>query len=445
MTIYQVYGVLPAATAFIAAYAKMSSSLSKQPLFYATCLPFFVFFFLFDKVIYPNVGILEPSLATVQSIIGSSTANGGSAVVANIFSHWTSALFFIVAELYSSASIGILFWKFANDVVAVSQAKRFYPLFAYLSSFGPMIAGQYVVRYASKAPNFGSSLNRLTTAISVSGVMICALHHMVNQFVKQSESTMSKNELTSTTASSAPAVKAKKKKMSMKDSIKFLASSQYLGLVTVLVVGYGLMYNFLEISWKSLVKAQYPNPLDYQRFMGNFSSLVGATTLMVIFLGSNIIKSLGWRIGALATPTVMSLVALPFFACTVFLGVDNPIVLRTSVTLGTIMILLSRAFKYGCFDPTTQMSYIPLDEESKVKGKAAIDVLGSRVGKSGASFIQQGLVVLFGNIINASPVVMTFFYSVSFAWIAAANKLSKLYAKLSEETEKERLKTSSLN
>lgn len=41
----------------------------------------------------------------------------------------------------------------------------------------------------------------------------------------------------------------------------------------------------------------------------------------------------------------------------------------------------------------------------QVKGKAAIDGLGSRLGKSGASFMQQGLVLAFGNILNAAPVV----------------------------------------
>eukprot|EP00957_Ditylum_brightwellii_P016110 1213103-Ditylum_brightwellii.AAC.1 len=74
----------------------------------------------------------------------------------------------------------------------------------------------------------------------------------------------------------------------------------------------------------------------------------------------------------------MSIVAIPFFACTVFLGVENPAVLHSATMIGTAMILLSRSTKYGLFDPTTQMAYIPLDEESKVKGKAAIDVLGSR-------------------------------------------------------------------
>ena len=57
------------------------------------------------------------------------------------------------------------------------------------------------------------------------------------------------------------------------------------------------------------------------------------------------------------------------------------------------------------------MASTPLDGESKVKGKAAIDVLGSRIGKSGGSFLQQGLVLYFGKIIAAAPVVGLIFYT----------------------------------
>jgi len=73
------------------------------------------------------------------------------------------------------------------------------------------------------------------------------------------------------------------------------------------------------------------------------------------------------------------------------------------------------------------MSYIPLDDEEKTKGKAAIDVLGSRIGKSGASFVQQGLVLVFGNILHAAPAVMVIFYAVAFIWLSSAHRLGHLY------------------
>lgn len=41
-----------------------------------------------------------------------------------LYQHWTFALYYIVSEIYSSVSIGLLFWQFANDVITVDEAKR---------------------------------------------------------------------------------------------------------------------------------------------------------------------------------------------------------------------------------------------------------------------------------------------------------------------------------
>jgi AAA family ATP:ADP antiporter len=400
----------------------MSNMLGKKMLFYSTCAPFFIFFALFDIFIYPNAESLHPSLAVVEAFLPGDATSGGMGVMAKIVAHWTYALFYIISEIYSSVSVGLLFWQFANDVVSMDQAKRFYPLFAQMSGLAPVLAGQYVVRYASKASNFGSSMHRLTALISFAGVMICFFYHTSTSYIERTEGGKSD------AGDSGGQVKAKKKKskMSMVDSAKFLASSQYLRLIAALVLGYGLSINFTEIMWKSMVRKQYPNPLDYQRFMGNFSSAVGLSTCIVIFFGVHVIRILGWRVGAMATPAIMALLAAPFFAC-IFLGLDSPARLAAAVILGTVQSLLSKTSKYALFDPTTQMAYIPLDDESKVKGKAAIDVLGSRIGKSGGSLIQQALILMFGNIINAAPVVGVIFYSVLFWWLSAANRLSALF------------------
>lgn len=424
--------------------------MSKKTLFYSTCIPFFTFFGLFDLFLYPNAASIHPSLATVQAFLPGNAASGGMAVMAKIFANWTSALFYVMAEIYSSVSVGLLFWQFANDVVSVDQAKRFYPLFAQMSGLAPVLAGQFVVRYASKAANFGSSMHRLTAATTFAGVMICYFYHAATKYVERTErvvvvpppteqasSTGTTAEATATAAVEETKPKKKKKpSMSMTDSAKFLASSQYLRLIATLVLGYGLSINFTEIMWKSLVKKKYPNPLDYQRFMGNFSSAVGLSTCIVIFFGVHVIRLLGWRVGAMATPVTMAALSAPFFGC-ILMGLDSPARLSMAVLFGTIQSLLSKTAKYALFDPTTQMAYIPLDQESKVKGKAAIDVLGSRIGKSGGSLIQQGLVFLFGNIISAAPVVGMIFYSVLFGWIGAASKLSKLFV---AQTEMEKAK-----
>merc|ERR1711862_108556 len=94
---------------------------------------------------------------------------------------------------------------------------------------------------------------------------------------------------------------------------------------------------------------------------------------------------------------------------------------------GTVQSLLSKTSKYALFDPTTQMAYIPLDEESKIKGKAAIEVLGSRIGKSGGSLIQQGLILIFGNIVSAAPATALLYYSVLLWWAHSANRLGSLF------------------
>ena len=92
----KIYGVLPAATTFIAYYSKISSLLEKKTLFYTTCIPFFVFFYLFDAVIYPNKAAIQPSLASVQAIIGG--GNGGALdILGKIFTNWISALYFVMA------------------------------------------------------------------------------------------------------------------------------------------------------------------------------------------------------------------------------------------------------------------------------------------------------------------------------------------------------------
>jgi AAA family ATP:ADP antiporter len=123
-----------------------------------------------------------------------------------------------------------------------------------------------------------------------------------------------------------------------------------------------------------------------------------------LFVSGNVIRALGWTKSALIAP-IMTLVTGALFFAALLLPKDmiieicaaigtSPLVL--AVFLGSLQNTLLRGTKYSLVDQTKELAYIPLSQESKIKGKPAIDGLGSRLGKSGGSLMYQFLLITFG-------------------------------------------------
>jgi len=423
ITFLKVYGVLPAATMFMVLYSKLSSMFSKDQLFYVTATPFFLFYGLFAFVLYPNRDLIHPEMP--PAVLADERLKYSLSLLYN----WSFSLFYIISELWGSVGVSVLFWQMANEITPVWQANRFYPLFGQLANIAPICAGQTVAYFARNSDSgddaFGVALKGTTYLILLSGVCLFALYANIGRLHAADEAS---GRLGDKKDGAKP--KKKKPKMGMVESFKFLLQQKYLGYLCILVVSYGLSINLTEVIWKKMVKQAHPNKKEYQIFMGNYSSLVGAATFVIIFFGSNIVKHLGWRAGALTTPVLMGGLAAPFFAYVIAMGKDvgkDKKALWTAVNVGMWQNILSKAIKYALFDPTKEMAYIPLDQESKVKGKAAIDVLAARIGKSGGALVQQIIVIIFGNIMNgASAVAAIFFFTIA-CWIYGVLGLAVMF------------------
>mmetsp|Transcript_34012 Transcript_34012/g.44910 ORF Transcript_34012/g.44910 Transcript_34012/m.44910 type:complete len:670 (-) Transcript_34012:243-2252(-) len=444
----KVYGVVPAAAAFMVWYSTLSHHLSKRAVFYVTIIPFFAFFAFFAFLMYPMRNVFHASAGKEE----------GLSFVVNLARYWMFSLYYIVAEIWGSAGVPLLFWQCANEVTSITQAKRFYPLFALVGNFAPIASGQTMKHVAQKkTPGidaeqaFEHSLKVLTSIMLCAGLVVMYLYDYVHKLheLEQLKTLNPEPDLENSTRSKdfpkvpppvraqetkvykqvAQPAKKKKPKMGMAESFKFLLSSKYLGCLCAMVISYGLSMEFTEIIWKAMVKRAYPDKSEYMNFMGNYSSYVGVSTLVMLLIGGKIIKFLGWQVGALTTPVVMGILAFPFFGYLVVGDLGSKKALLFAVMIGTVQNIFSKATKYALFDPTKEMAYIPLDKESKSKGKAAIDVLGARLGKSGGALAQQVLVIFVGSILNAAPILGILFYGVIALWIGSVLQLARMFEK----------------
>jgi len=435
----KVWGVLPVAILFMLIYAKLSNVLTKTRLFHTMIASFIAFFIIFVLFLYPNREFLHPT--DMADRLQAWLPDGASGFVA-LFRNWTYALFYVMAELWGSVAISLLFWGFANDITRVSESKRFYAMFGLGANAAMLVSGPAIIYFSdirSRLPvgvdAWGVSLNYMIGMVILSALIIMGLYWWINKYV-----------LTDARFYDVAEPKKEKKqkpKMTLGQSFAFLAKSKYLLCILVLVISYGIGIQLVEVTWKNQLKLQYPNPNEYSAFMGYFSTCTGAITiLMMLFVGGNVIRRFGWGVGALITPVVLLITGVGFFSFVIFRDNLSGLVslfgstpLMLAVLFGAAQNIMSKSAKYSLFDPTKEMAYIPLDQESKVKGKAAIDVVGARFGKSGGAFINQGLIVALGSITAITPYVAGIIFFIIFAWIYAAKALSKRFNALTAEKE----------
>lgn len=424
------YCNLPGAILFTIGYSKLSNYMSREALFYSCILPFVGFFFVFAFYMYPNLAMLHP-VAWVDGIAGTLPANFAAPLA--IIKNWTFAVFYTLAELWGSVVVSLLFWGFANEVTTVDEAKKYYPLFGLGANVALIFSGQYV-RFVSDirrnlppgVDGWGLSLKYLMSMVAFGGLLIVGCYWYVSKFV-----------LTDPTVFKAGAQKKTKvkTKLGVRESAKYLASSRYIRDLALLVIAYGMSINIVEVTWKGRLRQAFPDPNDYSTFMGNFSTATGSVTFMMMILGRFIFRKFGWGVAATITPVVLGFTGLTFFGLLLFDAQVAPFIaavgttpLLAAVFVGAAQNVLSKSSKYSLFDPCKEMAYIPLDAEQKSKGKAAVDVIGNPLGKSGGSFIQQALIFSMGSLAASTPYLAGILAFIVVMWVVAARSLDTQFA-----------------
>ncbi|GAB4814764.1 hypothetical protein N2152v2_001810 [Parachlorella kessleri] len=429
---------LPLAVGFTILYTKLANVLNNEQLFYTCIFPFIAFFGAFAFVLYPMRDILHPTEWAIKALADAGPRFAGPIA---IIRNWTYCIFYVMAELWGSVVVSVLFWGFANQITSVKEAEDFYPLFGLGANVALIFSGRAVKMFSAiraqlppGVDGWGVSLRGMMSMVVGFGLAIVAIFWYLNRaVVPVVEGKIKKRE------------KKKKTPMTVPESFAYLARSQYIRDLAWLVVAYGISINLVEVTWKSKIKAQFPNPNDYSAFMGDFSTATGAVTFTMMIVSRFIFNKFGWGVAALITPTVLLVTGVIFFSLVLFSGPLTPTLaaagltpLYAAVLVGAAQNIFSKASKYSLFDPCKEMAYIPLDSETKTKGKAAIDVICNPLGKSGGAFIQQIMIIGFGSLAASTPYLGAILFFIVGTWILAANDLSKLFKQAQVDGEAKR-------
>lgn len=416
----KLWAVLPSAMIFMVVYAKLANILSKPKLFYSIALFFLVFFGVFGFILYPLGDSLYINVASWIE------AAPSFKWIFMMISIWPRSLFYIMSELWGSVMLSLMFWQFANQITPVLQAKRFYAMFGFVGNTGLILSGGISKWVKNMNPVTANYV--VIVAIIAFGALAMFLY-----------SWMQKNVLTDPKCYNPEEIQTKKKKakLSLGESFKYIFTSKYIMFIALLVICYGISINLVEGVWKDQLKQLCPDEGSYRSFMGGLQIWTAVGTILFMIVGTNIVRIFGWFTGAMATPLMVLVTGALFFLLITYrdsseamvIGMGFSSALELIAYMGLLQNVLAKATKYSLFDSTKEMSYIPLDEELKMKGKAAVDVVGGRLGKSGGAAVQALLLMIPGTTLTSLvPVMSVVFVVIVLVWIFAVVGLNKEFS-----------------
>jgi len=438
----KVWGMLPGAILGTWFYTKLRSRFSRENVFYLLVGGFVTYFLIFAFFIYPNSETLN--FNGLADRLRASLPDGFSGLIAMVC-NWTFTMFYIISELWSILVLTVLFWGFANDVTPLSQAKRCYGLFNIGSNMAPILGGFLAILFVQNTLNtpevmtaelWQKSLIKLSLLISFFATAAMGVFYWINRKVIPYE----KNATDSHTES---VKKSGKKRLSLRDCIRHLSKSKYLLCLALIVLGFNIAINFTDVLWKAQLKKHFVNPQDIMHHMNQVTIGIGCIATIGGILFSVMIRRLGWTFVAILTPAIMVLMAIGFFSFLFFesaltgfaLTLFGTTPLIMTVYFGSVQNCLSKAGKYSVFDASKELAFLALDSESRLRGKAAIDGLGSGVGKSGASLTYQALILSLGSISLSTPYIAGILVAVFAAWIYSVRFISKEFKTRSDAAE----------
>jgi AAA family ATP:ADP antiporter len=402
----KIFAIMPAAILFTLLTTRMQTMIGQRRTFVAMVCVFGALFAILTLGVMPYKDFYQLHIPGNHELI-------------MLMNRWYITLFYVSAEMWSSIMLNMLCWGIIIEITKLSDSKRLYSLFSLSANIATCFAGWWGSSTVEKQikmitgiahPTWEQSLLfQMVVLWIVQAVIIFSFQYTMKQQRLEDQRSLER-----------------KFKVGFIDSIKVAFSNPIIRSVAVMLISFNIVYHIVDVIHNEYVRSVFAaTPRVMNQYFNEVNKYLGIFAISFSWLLSgSFVRRFGLPASLLFTPILWLMLSLldvlsSYGYITPFSLHWHDLLLPMNLLSLSLMLSMGRAAKFTIFDTARDMSFLSLPQQEKRLGKAAVDGLTSRFGKTGGAWLVILIVGQTGQILASLVPLKTAIFIAYGLWFWA--------------------------
>lgn len=401
----KIFGIMPAALLFTWMATRLQTYTGQEKTFLCMNLFFAGLFAFLTLVVMPHKELYRLGFE-------------GSYELIILIDRWYISLFYVAAEMWSSIMLNMLCWGVIIEVTKLKESKRLYALFSLAGNTGTYAAGLWgssTVKTQAEyifgaVPTWEQSL--LFQMAVLWGfqalIMIVFWGAMRSQHDEQQK------------------ILQKKVKVGFLEAIKIAWQNPIVRNISVMMVCFNIVYHIIDVVHNDYVRTLFAGTAgSMNSYLNLVSKYLGIFSIVFSWiLSGSFVRVFGIPAALYFTPALWfalsGLDLMSNWGMVPNIGFSwEGLMVPVHILSLSLILSVGRAAKFTIFDTAKEMSLLSLSVQEKRLGKASIDGITTRLGKSGGAWMVISLTGIAGGVAGALQLLQgTIFLSYALWFIS---------------------------
>lgn len=383
----KIFGIMPAALLFTWLATRMQTYTGQEKTFLGMNLFFGVLFAFLTLVVMPNKEFYRLGIPLYNDVI-------------ILIDRWYISLYYVAAEMWSSIMLNMLCWGVIIEVTKLKESKRLYALFSLAGNTGTYAAGLWgsstvksqAQYFYGVPPTWEQSLvfQMIVLWAFQALIMLAFWAAMRSQHQEQQQQLQ------------------KKVKVGFWEAIKIAWENPIVRNISIMMVCFNIVYHIIDVVHNDYVRTLFVGAADsINSYLNLVSKYLGIFSIIFSWiLSGSFVRVFGIPASLYFTPVLWFILScLDIFGQTGVVPemgfIWEGMVVPLHILSLSLILSVGRAAKFTIFDTAKEMSLLSLSVQEKRLGKASIDGITTRLGKSGGAWMVIVLTSVAGGVAGA--------------------------------------------